>query len=223
MKSIFGACILMSVSIVAASAEEGKTVFGYSSSGSCIASPLGFTSKLEPTNPGLSWRITFNAVGSADADGKVTEAGQSVDSASFGAGPRMHSPCSECIQGYVRGCSNGAERRWQFQHLTGDGERSVCCGAECRCALHGFDFRAQGMVWNRWNQNVWKQRVARDPNSVAFQRLKVSADLHHAYRLNFADAMNCGACAWRAYRRRPFHFGLKSGAISSGFSFLSCK
>src|SRR5579859_6754685 len=93
MKCVFGACVLISVGIGAASAEGGKTAaFGYSSSGSCIASSLGFTSKLEPINPGVSWRTTFNAVGSADTDGTVTEAGQSVDSASFGAGPRMHPP-----------------------------------------------------------------------------------------------------------------------------------
>jgi hypothetical protein len=99
MKRVFGACVLMFLGFGAASAESGKMpAFGYSSSGSCIASPLGFNSKLEPINPGLSWRTTFNAVGSADADGKVTEAGQSVDSASFGAGPRMHSPAANAYR-----------------------------------------------------------------------------------------------------------------------------
>lgn len=99
MKRVFGACVLMSLGFSAASAESGKTpAFRYSSSGSCIASALGFTPKLEPINPGLSWRTTFNAVGSAGADGKVTEAGQSVDSASFGAGPRMHSPAANAYR-----------------------------------------------------------------------------------------------------------------------------
>ena len=37
-------------------------------------------------------------VGSADANGKVTEAGQSVDSASFGAGPRMHAPAANAYR-----------------------------------------------------------------------------------------------------------------------------
>jgi hypothetical protein len=46
----------------------------------------------EPVNSGESWGTTFNAVGSSDSNGKLTEAGQSVDSASFGAGPRMHPP-----------------------------------------------------------------------------------------------------------------------------------
>jgi hypothetical protein len=87
------------IGIAAASAEDRNTsAFGYSSSGSCIASLLGFTSKLEPVNSGVSWRTTFNAVGSGDANGIVTEAGQSVDSASFGAGPRMHPPGSHAYR-----------------------------------------------------------------------------------------------------------------------------
>lgn len=101
MKNLFRACLLMSVGVGAASADEAKTktpAFGYSSSGSCIASKLGFTSKLEPINPGMSWRTTFNAVGGADANGRVTEAGQSVDSASFGAGPRMHAPSANAYK-----------------------------------------------------------------------------------------------------------------------------
>jgi hypothetical protein len=99
MKRLFGACLFLSFALAAASAEGGKMpTFGYTSSGSCIASPLGFTSKLEPINPGVSWRTTFNAVGSADANGKVIEAGQSVDSASFGAGPRMHSPAANAYR-----------------------------------------------------------------------------------------------------------------------------
>jgi hypothetical protein len=99
MKRVFAACVLMSFGLGVAGAEGGKTpAFGYSSSGSCIASPLGFTSKLQPINPGVSWRTTFNAVGSADAEGKVTEAGQSVDSASFGAGPRMHTPAANAYR-----------------------------------------------------------------------------------------------------------------------------
>lgn len=58
--------------------------------GTCLASPEGFNSKLEPVNSGVAWTTTFNAVGTADANGNVTELGQSVDSASFGVGPRMH-------------------------------------------------------------------------------------------------------------------------------------
>jgi hypothetical protein len=65
MKRVFGICLLMSFGVGAASVDDGTIpAFGYSSSGSCIASSLGFTSKLEPINPGVSWRTTFNAVGS---------------------------------------------------------------------------------------------------------------------------------------------------------------
>jgi len=99
MKRFFGACLLIFLGIGVAGAEDSKPpAFGYTSSGSCIASSLGFTSELEPINPGVSWRTTFNAVGSADADGNVIEAGQSVDSASFGAGPRMHSPAANAYR-----------------------------------------------------------------------------------------------------------------------------
>jgi hypothetical protein len=93
MKGAYGACLLISVGVAAARAEDVRPpAFAYSSSGSCIASALGFNSRLEPINTGVAWRITFNAVGSADANGKAAEAGQSVDSGSFGAGPRMHAP-----------------------------------------------------------------------------------------------------------------------------------
>ncbi len=93
MRCAIGSCLLILLGIAAARADDAKkAAFAYSSSGSCIASGLGFTSKLQPLNAGVSWRITFNAVGSVDATGAATEAGQSVDSASFGAGPRMHSP-----------------------------------------------------------------------------------------------------------------------------------
>ncbi len=99
MRSAFGSCILILPGAAATHADEAKRpAFAYTSSGSCIASALGFTSKLEPVNTGVSWRITFNAVGSADATGAVTEAGQSVDSASFGAGPRMHSPAANAYK-----------------------------------------------------------------------------------------------------------------------------
>ena len=71
----------------------------YATSGTCVNSPEGFNSKLEPTNPGTAWTTTFNAEGSADTNGNVTEVGQSVDTASFGAGPRMHSPAANAYKG----------------------------------------------------------------------------------------------------------------------------
>ncbi len=99
MRSAFVSCILILVGVAAADADDAKRpAYAYTNSGSCIASALGFTSKLEPVNAGVSWRITFNAVGSVDATGAVIEAGQSVDSASFGAGPRMHSPAANAYK-----------------------------------------------------------------------------------------------------------------------------
>lgn len=100
MKIVFSSFLLMSVVIATlADAAGAKTpVLAYSSSGSCLASPNGFTSKLEPVNSGVAWRITFNAVGRADANGNVTEVGQSVDSASFGVGPRMHTPAANAYK-----------------------------------------------------------------------------------------------------------------------------
>jgi len=99
MRSAFCCCLLILAAVATAKAADAKTpAFAYSSSGSCIASALGFTSKLEPINAGVSWRITFNAVGSADGNGQVTETGQSVDSASFGVGPRMHSPAASAYK-----------------------------------------------------------------------------------------------------------------------------
>ncbi len=93
-RSVFCFCLLISLGIAApagtARAEEPS--FAYTTSGACLASPEGFKSNLEPINSGVAWTTTFNAAGRADASGRVTEVGQSVDSASFGVGPRMHTP-----------------------------------------------------------------------------------------------------------------------------------
>ena len=86
--------ILLTSAVIAARADPRapQPALTFGTSGTCVNSPEGFNSKLEPTNPGTTWTTTFNAVGSADANGNVTEVGQSVDTASFGAGPRMHMP-----------------------------------------------------------------------------------------------------------------------------------
>jgi hypothetical protein len=57
------------------------------------------TADLEPANSGTAWTTTFNAIGSADAKGNVTEFGQSVDSASFGFEPRMDVPGANAHKG----------------------------------------------------------------------------------------------------------------------------
>ena len=66
--------------------------FAYRSSGTCMASPEGFNSKVEPINSGVAWITTFASVGRVDGHGAGTEIGQAVDTASFGVGPRMHMP-----------------------------------------------------------------------------------------------------------------------------------
>ncbi len=96
MKNAVRSSLLASfaVAVIADSADAKTPTIVYSSSGSCIASPFGFTAKLQPANSGVSWRTTFNVVGSGDENGNVREVGQSVDSASFGVGPRMHMPAA---------------------------------------------------------------------------------------------------------------------------------
>ncbi len=99
MKSAsFCILILLATAAVTKPASAGTPMLAYTSSGACVASPTGFDSKLQPVNSGVAWRTTFNAVGRADANGSVTEEGQSVDSASFGVGPRMHVPAANAYK-----------------------------------------------------------------------------------------------------------------------------
>lgn len=99
----------------------------YATSGTCVNSPEGFNSKLEPTNPGTTWTTTFNATGSADANGNVTEVGQSVDTASFGAGPRMHMPAASA---YKATFTSKAE-------LNPDGSYNIVTGTLSGAFTHG--------------------------------------------------------------------------------------
>ena len=144
MKSVFSACLLMAVGVGAVSADDAKTpAFGYSSSGSCIASSLGFTSKLEPINPGVSWRTTFNAVGRADENGRVTEAGQSVDSASFGAGPRMHAPAANAYRDTFMAVLTGpnADGSSSFQLAMASGAFTAGPNAGLRFTISDFELK----------------------------------------------------------------------------------
>ena len=144
MKSVFSACLLMAVGVGAVSADDAKTpAFGYSSSGSCIASSLGFTSKLEPINPGVSWRTTFNAVGRADENGRVTEAGQSVDSASFGAGPRMHAPAANAYRDTFVAVLTGpnADGSSSFQLAMASGAFTAGPNAGLRFTISNFELK----------------------------------------------------------------------------------
>jgi hypothetical protein len=98
-RAFYCVLILLAIAGLADSASAKTPALAYATSGSCLNSPDGFNSKLEPVNSGIAWTITFNAVGSADANGNVTEVGQSVDTASFGVGPRMHSPAANAYKG----------------------------------------------------------------------------------------------------------------------------
>jgi len=91
--------LLMTLVVVPAlagpiSANTNIPPFTYRASGTCLASPTGFNSKLEPINSGVAWTITFTSTGSVDDHGAATGVGQAVDTASFGAGPRMHTPAA---------------------------------------------------------------------------------------------------------------------------------
>jgi len=96
MRRAFCCCVPMVLIIAAAAvptdAAEAPPTLVYATLGSYLNSPMGFTAKLEPGNAGVAWTMSFNAIGTADADGNVTEVGRSVYTASFGAGPRMHAP-----------------------------------------------------------------------------------------------------------------------------------
>jgi hypothetical protein len=117
----------------------------YSSSGSCIVSPFGFDSKLRPVNSGVAWRTTFNAVGSADADGKITEVGQSVDSASFGVGPRMHVPAANAYQATFSSTLAGPNEDGSFTLHVGTATGTFTAGLYA-----GLTFTASGFKLTKW-------------------------------------------------------------------------
>ncbi len=95
-RSVFCVCLLIFLGTATQAdwVSTDESSFAYAASGTCLASPKGFKSNLEPMNSGVAWTTTFNAAGSADASGEVREVGQSVDTASFGVGPRMHTPAA---------------------------------------------------------------------------------------------------------------------------------
>ncbi len=99
MRAVFSSRLLMTLVVIPAladpiSANTNTPAFTYRSSGTCLASPAGFNSKLEPVNSGVAWTMTFASTGSVDDHGAATEVGQAVDTASFGVGPRMHTPAA---------------------------------------------------------------------------------------------------------------------------------
>jgi hypothetical protein len=94
MRGVFGCCLLLTLVAPALAAPSDASVsrFTYSTSGTCLISPEGFNSKLEPVNSGITWTTSFTSSTSVDDRGEATEVGQAVDTASFGVGPRMHAP-----------------------------------------------------------------------------------------------------------------------------------
>ncbi|MGO8908855.1 MAG: hypothetical protein ACLQDM_05960 [Bradyrhizobium sp.] len=103
MRAVFCSRLLITLVAIPAlagpiSANANTPAFTYRSSGTCLASPLGFSSKLEPVNSGIAWTTTFTSAGSVDDHGAATEIGQAVDTASFGAGPRMHTPAAHAYE-----------------------------------------------------------------------------------------------------------------------------
>ncbi len=98
MRIAFCSCLLTIFVAPALAASPNTNVnapaFTYSASGTCLASPEGFNSKLEPVNPGISWTTIFTSSARVDVHGVATEVGQAVDTASFGVGPRMHTPAA---------------------------------------------------------------------------------------------------------------------------------
>lgn len=142
MKGTVSSCVLILLGS-AASANTGNAempTLTYTSSGSCVASPEGFDSRFEPVNAGIAWRITFNALGSADRSGNVTEVGQSVDSASFGVGPRMHAPAASAYKGAYVSSVTGPSEDGSFTLHIGKTSGSFTAGPNAGVSFTISDF-----------------------------------------------------------------------------------
>lgn len=146
MRRIFSCCAAIVLgTLPLAHLALADPVLVYSSSGSCIVSPFGFDAKLRPVNSGVAWRTTFNAVGSADADGKITEVGQSVDSASFGVGPRMHVPAANAYQAIFSSTLAGPNKDGSFTLHVGTATGTFTAGL-----YTGLTFTASGFKLTKW-------------------------------------------------------------------------
>ena len=161
MRTMFVCCLLAGFALPAlaetpdAKASDTKpaaSAFTYSASGTCLVSPEGFNSKLEPSYSGVAWTTSLATSGSVDDHGKATETGQAVDTASFGVGPRMHAPAAHAYDDTFRveiddnGKDNGAtfragEIKGTFSAGTFTGKGFSISGFELkRFARHaGFD------------------------------------------------------------------------------------
>ncbi len=147
MKKAFSSSVLILFEITAATttASAETPTLTYTSSGSCVASPEGFDSKLEPVNAGVAWRITFNALCNADANGNVTEVGQSVDSASFGVGPRMHMPAASAYKATYASTVSGPNEDGSFTLHVGTLSGSFTAGPNA-----GLSFTISAFELKEW-------------------------------------------------------------------------
>ena len=103
MRIVFSSYLLITLVAPAAlaappNANVNFPTFTYHASGTCLASQEGFNSKLEPVNSGIAWTTSFTSAARVDDQGAATEVGQAVDTASFGVGPRMHTPAAHAYK-----------------------------------------------------------------------------------------------------------------------------
>ncbi len=147
MKNALRSSLLASIAVAVAgnSAEATPATVVYSSSGSCIASPFGFTAQLQPVNAGVSWTTTFNVVGRADENGNAREVGQSVDSASFGAGPRLHKPGANAYTATFASSVTGPNEDGSFTLHLGTQRGTFSAGPNA-----GLNFTMSGLELKGW-------------------------------------------------------------------------
>ncbi len=117
--------------------------FGYRSLGTCLASPEGFNSKLEPKNSGVAWTMTFASVGRIDGHGAGTEIGQAVDTASFGVGPRMHMPSAHAYKVSLTATLGRSEKDGSLLFRAGEANGTLTAGpyAGRTVSLSGFELK----------------------------------------------------------------------------------
>ena len=178
MKGVLCSCVLTLLAIAgfADSADAKMPASVYATSGTCLNSPAGFNSKLEPVNSGVAWTTTFNAVGSGDANGSVTEVGQSVDTASFGVGPRMHPPAASAYKDTFTSTITGPNDDGSFTLRVGMLSGSFTAGPNAGLSFKISDFELKG--WSASNgTSIYEssglpiiQSVSL-PKGISFQRI----------------------------------------------------
>lgn len=146
MKNALRSGLLASFAVAQDGAEAKPPTLVYSSAGSCIASQLGFTADLQPVNAGATWRTTFNVVGSGDENGAVREVGQSVDSASFGAGPRMHKPGANAFNDTYASSVSGPNEDGSFTLHLGTQSGTFTAGPNAGLSFTISDLDLRGWI-----------------------------------------------------------------------------